>query len=169
VPQARFAEVRAGFVAAAGADHVEAALVALMQAEAADPGEPVLCPVADRHAAAFEAGDAEAIVSALIAAADPLLDPFAKVLGGRSPTSLETIVMSHAAARSLADTSAVLAMDLRLAVLLSSLPDFAEGVRALLIDKDQRPSWQPADFAGVPRAAIEAAIRPGKSVTVSTS
>ena len=161
VPEDRFADLRIGFVAAAKADNVDAALVALMQAHAVDAGEPVLCPLADLHGSAFGAGDAEAIVAGLAAVVDPRLAPFVKALAGRSPTSLETIVLSHAAARALGDIGAVLAMDLRLAVLLSGLPDFAEGVRALLIDKDQRPNWQPAGFAAVPRAAIEAAIGSG--------
>ena len=35
-------------------------------------------------------------------------------------------------------------------------PEFAEGVRALLIDKDRNPSWTPATFADVTEEEIEA-------------
>jgi len=52
----------------------------------------------------------------------------------------------------------VLAADLRLARLLSRLPDFAEGVRAVLVDKDQKPEWRPKALAGVDRASIQAVI-----------
>ena len=35
-------------------------------------------------------------------------------------------------------------------------PDFAEGVRAVVIDKDRRPRWSPARRADVDRAMIAA-------------
>lgn len=38
--------------------------------------------------------------------------------------------------------------------------DFAEGVRALLVDKDRQPRWQPASLADVTPALIEAHLAP---------
>jgi enoyl-CoA hydratase/carnithine racemase len=38
--------------------------------------------------------------------------------------------------------------------------DFFEGVRALLIDKDQRPQWKPPTIEGVTRAMVEAHFKP---------
>jgi enoyl-CoA hydratase len=53
----------------------------------------------------------------------------------------------------------VLELDLRLASFMARQPDFAEGVRALLVDKDRAPRWRPAGLADVDRAAITAAVR----------
>ncbi|MBN9311046.1 enoyl-CoA hydratase/isomerase family protein [Devosia sp.] len=76
----------------------------------------------------------------------------------RSPTSLVAIAASHRAARGMADIADVLALDLRLARHLSRMPDFAEGVRAVLVDKDQRPQWQPRRLEEVDRATIAAIV-----------
>jgi enoyl-CoA hydratase len=35
-------------------------------------------------------------------------------------------------------------------------PDFAEGVRAMLVDKDRKPKWQPARIEDVDPARIAA-------------
>jgi enoyl-CoA hydratase len=38
-------------------------------------------------------------------------------------------------------------------------PDFAEGVRAMVVDKDRKPRWQPARIEAVDPAAITALFR----------
>lgn len=151
IDPARLDAVRAGIAAAAGAARIDAALAALMQAEMAPVGEAVLCAAADRHQG-LDWTDAETIVGT--AGREPQLAQLAL----RSPTSLVAIAESHHAARRMADIGAVLAADLRLARLLSRLPDFAEGVRAVLVDKDQKPEWRPKSLAGVDRASIRAVV-----------
>jgi hypothetical protein len=38
--------------------------------------------------------------------------------------------------------------------------DFFEGVRALLIDKDEKPKWNPPTIEGVTREMVEAHFKP---------
>jgi len=49
----------------------------------------------------------------------------------------------------------VLDQDYRLGIRLLAAPDFAEGIRAQVIDKDRSPKWKPATLAEVDRAAVE--------------
>lgn len=153
--------VRGGIRNAAEAGEPETALVLLMQSEGIERGTPPFATLADGLQAAFAGETAAEIVAAVTAAAaaDPDAAPLADALAARSPTSLEAIVLSHRAARRHPEIAAVLAVDLRMATFLCRRPDFAEGVRAVLVDKDRAPRWQPADFAAVDRAMIEAVAR----------
>ena len=54
------------------------------------------------------------------------------------------------------DLEACLRQEHRLAARLLAGHDFAEGVRALLIDKDRRPRWAHADLAAVPPGEVDA-------------
>ena len=56
----------------------------------------------------------------------------------------------------LPDVMSVLAQDLALAVPMVLRPDFAEGVRAQLVDKDRNPSWRPARLEDVDPTEVAA-------------
>jgi enoyl-CoA hydratase len=75
-------------------------------------------------------------------------------LGRMSPSSL---CWSFAAIRRGAglDLRAALAAELRLTRRVSRHPDFAEGVRAMVVDKDRQPRWTPPALHQVDPAAIE--------------
>jgi enoyl-CoA hydratase len=160
VARDRLEAVRAGIVAAAGSDEIEASLVQLMALEGVEPGAAALAAAGDRLAAAFGEPTASAIVAAVRATATtvPAVERLAAALAGRSPTSLEAIVQSHRAARRDPDIAAVLALDTRLAAFMARRPDFAEGVRAVLVDKDHQAHWRPAAFADVDGGAIAAVV-----------
>ena len=49
----------------------------------------------------------------------------------------------------------VLNAELLLSTNIIRYPEFAEGVRALLVDKDRKPKWQYSNIAAIPEALIE--------------
>jgi enoyl-CoA hydratase/carnithine racemase len=81
------------------------------------------------------------------------------VLHHASPTSLFVTheLLTRGAKR---DLAGCLAMELALTrVVVNDHPDFREGVRAVLVDKDHKPQWQPASIAAVDQAAIQAMFK----------
>jgi enoyl-CoA hydratase len=53
-----------------------------------------------------------------------------------------------------------MAMEFRLGARVLVRPDFAEGVRAVIVDKDQSPKWNPATPEGVTDAELDAIFAP---------
>ncbi|WAT17617.1 enoyl-CoA hydratase/isomerase family protein [Aurantiacibacter sp. MUD11] len=53
-----------------------------------------------------------------------------------------------------------MAMEYRIAARMIMRPDFAEGVRAVLVDKDNAPNWNPATPEGVTEDMVDAVFAP---------
>lgn len=135
----RVAGLRADLAGAAGSSQPETAIVRLMQAESIDIGDLPFCALADLLP--DEPPDSPAEFLARVAAV-PALAEISALLATRCPASLVATFFAQSKARSMTVTQ-VLEMDLRLAVVMARRADFAEGVRAVLVDKDQAPSWSP--------------------------
>lgn len=90
-----------------------------------------------------------------IAFEDAWLAAAAKTYLAGSPVSAAVTweVFQHARYLSLAE---VLRMELVLSLNFCAAPDFREGVRALLVDKDRQPQWSRATLAAVSDADIAA-------------
>ncbi|MEX2409324.1 MAG: enoyl-CoA hydratase/isomerase family protein, partial [Rhodovibrionaceae bacterium] len=58
------------------------------------------------------------------------------------------------------DFDACMTMEYRLSQACMAGHDFYEGIRALLVDKDRDPKWDPASLAEVADAGIEAMFAP---------
>jgi enoyl-CoA hydratase len=77
----------------------------------------------------------------------------------KSPTSLKITLRQLMLGRDF-DLEAALSLEYRLTQHVMAAHDFYEGVRAMLIDKDQRPQWRPATLAEVSDTMIDAYFEP---------
>ena len=125
------------------------------------PGELArLRPAIDRH---FAARGVEAILASLDHESDPQLAGWARttaaLLRERSPTMLK-VTHEQITRGATLDLAACFAMELDIIHGCFRHGDFAEGIRAMLVDKDRRPRWTPATLAEVTPAMVESFFRP---------
>ena len=80
-------------------------------------------------------------------------------LRSQSPTSL-ALTFRHMRSAKGQPLDAVLRTDFRLSQRLIDGHDFREGVRAFVIDRDEKPKWQPADLREVSAAMLDALFAP---------
>lgn len=99
------------------------------------------------------------IVTVLSARRDAWAVETLKALTSFSPTSLR-VTFAHLTRARGKDLAEVLKTEFRLVQHFMAAPDFFEGVRAQLVDKDGTPKWQPADLSGVKAEAVDAYFAP---------
>ncbi|WP_338748734.1 enoyl-CoA hydratase/isomerase family protein [Janibacter alittae] len=78
----------------------------------------------------------------------------AEEISVRSPLSVAVTLEAVRRAADATSVREVLRTDTIVSANLLSRPDFSEGVRALLVDKDKQPRWEHPDLASVPRTAV---------------
>ncbi len=81
----------------------------------------------------------------------------------QSPTSLALTFRRLREAAAGQTLEQALAMDFRIGQHLIDGHDFREGIRAFVIDRDQKPVWQPADLAGVTPESVASLFGPPTS------
>ena len=86
----------------------------------------------------------------------PMAEACRKAMDTRSPLSM-AVTHHLLTAPQFADLTvpASLALDYTLACRMTSKPDFIEGVRAVLIDKDNAPKWHPATIDDVTSSMVD--------------
>jgi enoyl-CoA hydratase len=125
-------------------------------------GEPGPAPLAALRPAidrCFGHASVEATLASLATESGEWARATLDTLNKASPTSLEITNRQLALGRDLAIED-VLRLDYRIALRCLQRPDFFEGVRAVLVDKDGAPRWQPARLADVTRASIDFYFHP---------
>lgn len=78
----------------------------------------------------------------------------------KSPQSLKVSLRQIREGAKMATFADNMAMEYALGGRVVSTHDFQEGVRAVIIDKDNAPNWQPAEIAGVSDEMVEALFAP---------
>jgi len=162
VPGERVGELKATLAATAwGAGHERAQVDALLGAFTADPGPP---PLAARRAAidrCFAGETIEAILAALDAETEDRewARETRDSLLGKSPTSLRITLRQLIVGRGY-DLEEALKLEYRMTQHVMAAHDFYEGIRAVLVDKDQQPRWRPASLAEVDAVTTESYLAP---------
>jgi enoyl-CoA hydratase len=93
---------------------------------------------------AYAGDDARVILERLEASPLDAAKAAAEVIRTKSPTAIAVTLAALRRARELPSLEHVLDQDFRVSVHALAAPDFAEGVRAQVIDKDRQPRWNPA-------------------------
>jgi enoyl-CoA hydratase len=127
----------------------------------ADPGPPPLAARRDAIDRCFAGETVEAILDALAderAEIEWARETSATLLS-KSPTSLRITLRQLVLGQGF-DLEEALKLEYRLTQHVMAAHDFYEGVRAALIDKDQKPRWQPGNLAQIDDRAAEAYFAP---------
>lgn len=82
-----------------------------------------------------------------------------KSLEAGSPTSARVVLEQLRRGRHLSLGEAFI-LELNMSIQFTRQHDFAEGVRALLVDKDRNPKWQPAHLEDVTDACVDMYFQP---------
>jgi enoyl-CoA hydratase len=137
-----------------------AALPAILREASAVPPEPKIAAQAEAIASLFAANRYEDILDALAADPGDFAQATLATLRTKSPQTCKVALRQLATSLTLPDFAANMAMEYRIASRVLVRPDFAEGVRAVIVDKDNAPRWNPATPEGVTQAMLDAIFAP---------
>ncbi|MFC8040231.1 enoyl-CoA hydratase/isomerase family protein [Paenarthrobacter sp. NPDC057355] len=106
----------------------------------------------------YAGNDAEEIVRSLRSAGAEAVAA-AETIEAKSPTSVKVTLESLRRVRGLSLEEA-LDQEYRVGLRCLSGPDFREGIRAQVVDKDRNPHWKPATLADVTESDVEGYFAP---------
>jgi enoyl-CoA hydratase len=121
---------------------------------AKDPGPAPIKEHRELIDRCFAGESVEAILAALTKEGSDFSLKTRDTLLAKSPTSLK-ITFRQLTLGGNKDFDDCMKMEYRMVNHILKRGDFFEGVRALIIDKDQQPKWNPADLAAVSAAEVD--------------
>ncbi|QTC92407.1 enoyl-CoA hydratase/isomerase family protein [Brevundimonas goettingensis] len=131
---------------------------AVAKHRATDPGPATIDREAIDRLFAFDS--VEEIFAALAADGSDWALAQLATLKTKSPTSMKVSLKQVRTGATLTEFAHNMAMEYRLGGRIVSTHDFQEGVRAVVVDKDNAPQWSPATLDGVSDAAVAALFAP---------
>lgn len=158
--------VHTHFVAADRLDELKAAILSGEPAAqaagrlAADPGPAPSAPHREAIDRLFAFDAVEAVFAALEADGSEWAQAQLATLKTKSPQSLKVTLRQLRTGAGMASFAENMAMEYRLGGRIVRTHDFQEGVRAVIVDKDNAPRWSPADLAGVSDAFLDEVFAP---------
>jgi enoyl-CoA hydratase len=135
-------------------------IAAILAALSTPPPQPAIAAHAADVARLFASDGLEQVLADLAADRGGFAAATLAILRHRCPTSCKVALRQLATGIALPDFAANMAMEYRIASRILILPDLAEGVRAVIVDKDNAPVWHPARPEGVTEAALDAIFAP---------
>lgn len=114
----------------------------------------------DRIERLFGGDSVEAIVEALAIDGSDWAKAQLATLRTKSPISVKVSFRQLKLGAKATSFAEVMAMEYRIARRMTATHDFAEGVRAVIVDKDNAPAWDPASFEAVTEADLDAIFAP---------
>ena len=125
-----------------------------------DPGLAPFVSQARQVDRLFAGQSIEAIFAALEADPSDWAKTVLETLCTKSPQALKVTFRQLALGARATDFAANMAMEFRIGARLVHRHDFLQGVRAVIIAKDNDPRWFPRDIAAVPEAVIDQIFAP---------
>jgi len=135
-------------------DDAGKAITQCLKSLSSDPGDSTLQEQEPNIARYFSLDDVESIIQALKKGQDTWCADTATELSKRSPTSLKVAFEQIRRGKQL-DFHQCMEMEYTLVQHFLKDHDIYEGVRALLVDKDNQPQWQPNSLSQVSENTVE--------------
>ncbi|MBU1377864.1 MAG: enoyl-CoA hydratase/isomerase family protein [Alphaproteobacteria bacterium] len=154
VESARIPELKAAIIA--NPERTEALLTEFE----ADAGRPAIAQHQDEIARLFAGNSVEAIIAALEAADTDWARDQLKVLATKSPQTMKVAFRQLQLGAKARDFAENMAMEYRIGARVVQRHDFLEGVRAVIVEKDNAPKWNPPMPSAVDDATLDAIFAP---------
>ncbi len=154
LPSEKLAEAKAQIIAKPDR------IAAILDAHSVAPPAARLADNKERIDRLFASDDYEDILAALEADGSEWAQKELTTLATKSPQTCKVALRQLSESAQLHDFADNMAMEYRIGSRVLTRPDFAEGVRALIIDKTGDPQWNPATAADVSDALIDDIFAP---------
>ena len=156
VESSRLEALKADLIGASGPDQIPSCI----GAHASDPGPSPLEPHRTALDNCFSAATVEAVMDLLERDGSDWAKAQHRALQTKSPQTLKVALRQLQTGAALTDFASNMVMEYRIGARVVQRHDFLEGVRAVIIDKDNDPKWSPATLEAVDEALLEAIFAP---------